>query len=514
MRGQNLLWPWVGVCLALGGSAQASEEEIPSEVPSSVRGLLAALEDPNDEVVVAALVEAKGWQNGAFALLLPSSTKSNASRISVLLSNPDKRVRSAAARVLVNMGAAAKEHAPLLLPLMKDPDPHVRLAAARVLGAMGAATPEHASLIVALIKEWELAEEAAWTLRAMGAADKQHVVPLLLPLMSDPDWNVSNMAANALMASAPIDIQHCAEILAMVYKDSSRRPKWLMTAHISAGGAPHVERVLRWLAGRTSSEFPKQLSLEEARSTLRAFADFWPHTEKHPALRDDLAQQIARVVNLARNQWEHSDIKLLELHEANLKALQPMHAETIRAAITLPERWHALRTFAWLWSGHIFFWLLLLSLYPRSPQVQAFFFWNPWVRRIMGFGYVGLLLTWVPFLRRHLLSPFQHLLLADAQLEHFSSEPYFAHSAVLLQSSGRREPLLGAIPRLRGQIVLEGASGLGKSMFIKHLLRTSKRLSVFLPAERCKPGVIEAIQTKLEGHAKDTSFLLVTAHAC
>ncbi|WP_052519314.1 hypothetical protein [Archangium violaceum] len=153
------------------------------------------------------------------------------------------------------------------------------------------------------------------------------------------------------------------------------------------------------------------------------------------------------------------------------------------------------------------FWFLLLFFYPRYPQVQAFFFWNPWVRRISGFGYVGLLLTWVPFLRHRLLSPFSRLLLAEAQLERFSATTYFDGSEFLLPGSGRSEPLLRVLPSLRGQVVLEGASGLGKSMFLKYLLSRSKRLTVYLSAERCKDGVLEAIQAKLEGQAKDASFL-------
>jgi hypothetical protein len=52
---------------------------------------------------------------------------------------------------------------------------------------------------------------------------------------------------------------------------------------------------------------------------------------------------------------------------------------------------------AWLKKGsgvlgaHAAFWLLLILLYPRIPMVQALFFWNPWMRRIGGLGYVGLL---------------------------------------------------------------------------------------------------------------------------
>ncbi|OJH39566.1 hypothetical protein BON30_18910 [Cystobacter ferrugineus] len=209
-----------------------------------------------------------------------------------------------------------------------------------------------------------------------------------------------------------------------------------------------------------------------------------------------------------RKQWTSTDIELLKEHKENLKASSSdQHAEILQKAIDSIEQWQSLRTFAWTWAGHLAFWVLLLFFYPRSPQVQAIFFWNPWVRTITGFGYVGLLLTWVPFLRRRLLAPFKHQFLADADLERFSPESYFHDSEVVIQPSGKREPLLVALPRLRGQVVLEGASGLGKSMLIKYLLRHSKPLAVFLPAERCKDGVLEAIQAKLEGYARDSSFL-------
>ncbi|RKH56420.1 hypothetical protein [Corallococcus aberystwythensis] len=48
---------------------------------------------------------------------------------------------------------------------------------------------------------------------------------------------------------------------------------------------------------------------------------------------------------------------------------------------------------------------------------------------------------------------------------------------------------------------------LGKTLFIKYLMHGSDRLSVFLSAESCRNGVVEAIQSKLEGHAKDIAFL-------
>lgn len=61
--------------------------------------------------------------------------------------------------------------------------------------------------------------------------------------------------------------------------------------------------------------------------------------------------------------------------------------------------------------------------------------------------------------------------------------------------------------KFRGQIILEGASGLGKTMFLRHLVSKSKRIVVYLLAEKCSGGVIEAIQAKLHGLAEKSDFL-------
>jgi HEAT repeat protein len=509
---------------ALWSMGKAAKDQAPR--------LVDLLKDPDENVRYAAsrALEKMG-----------EAAKDQAPRLVDLLKDPDWNVRYAAAEALGAMGEAAKEQAPRLADLLKDLDWNVRRAAARALGTMGEAAKQQAPHLSDLLKDpdFEARLNAAWALMAMGKAVKEHT-PRLVDLLKNPDPDVRRMAVEvlgamgeaakeqapfvaellkdkdekvrtasgeALTAMAPLDPQHIAAILAMAGTDPGHRREWLLGAHMAGGGAPQVERILRWLQGRTSSEVPKELTLDEARETLRAFAELWPHTEKHPFLRDDLARQIAHVANLASGQWTSTDIALLESHEKNLEKPYPVQAENLRSAINTIGRWQPLKTFAWTWAGHILFWALLLFAYPRSPQVQAVFFWNPWVRTITGFGYVGLLLTWVPFLRRRLLAPFKDQLLADADLERFPAESYFPDSEVVIQPSGKRETLLVALPRLRGQVVLEGASGLGKSMFIKYLLRHSKPLAVFLPAERCKDGVLEAIQAKLEGHAKDAAFL-------
>lgn len=155
---------------------------------------------------------------------------------------------------------------------------------------------------------------------------------------------------------------------------------------------------------------------------------------------------------------------------------------------------------------HIIFWAALIFAYPKFPQIQAIFFWNPWVRRILGLGYVGFLLTWVPFLRRKLFEPFKPSLLADAQLDNFDPQAYFRESKVKL-GSGEPLAITEALPSIKGQVVLQGDSGLGKSMFLRHLVKNSQQIVVYLPAQKCDKGVIEAIQAKLHGQAQDTDFL-------
>jgi hypothetical protein len=44
-------------------------------------------------------------------------------------------------------------------------------------------------------------------------------------------------------------------------------------------------------------------------------------------------------------------------------------------------------------------------------------------------------------------------------------------------------------------------------MFLRHLLKTSPRTIVYLPAQKCDKGIIEAIQIKLHGQAQDAEFL-------
>lgn len=167
---------------------------------------------------------------------------------------------------------------------------------------------------------------------------------------------------------------------------------------------------------------------------------------------------------------------------------------------------------ALVWIGvsfllHVTFWVALIAIYPRSRRVQSLLFWNPWFRRIGGLGYVGFLLGNVPQLRRIVFAPFRETLLADAAMREFESNVFFSDLDIVDALSGRKSPLGEAIPEIRGQVLLQGDSGLGKSMILRWLASRSSRVTVFLPASKCCHGVLPAIKAKLEGIAGDESFL-------
>lgn len=182
--------------------------------------------------------------------------------------------------------------------------------------------------------------------------------------------------------------------------------------------------------------------------------------------------------------------------------------ETLKQALLIKgvTDWTGNGTYVWL--VHALFWSLLIFIYPKSRMVQAIFFWNKWVREILGLGYVSFCLTWVPFLRRKLFAPFRDSLLADARLSEFNLDRYFPNSRFSLKGDNQTQFLTIAFPHIQGQIILEGESGSGKTMFVRHLLKNSKRIVVYLPATRCAEGVMEAIQKKLHGdEIKDPKFL-------
>jgi HEAT repeat protein len=439
---------------------------------------------------------------------LGAAAAPHAPAITALLQGSDRVMQEAAARALGALGAAAAPHVPAIAALLQDSHAKVRGAAAQALEAMGAAAVPHAPAIAALLRDSDrsVQMEAARALGAMGAAAAPHA-PAIAALLQDSDSGVQWVATQALEATGELDIESIIRILDPLYNDFLRAAELQLLAYCVSGGKERNITLITWL-GRdenTIYDHLKHLKYEQGIHILKIFSEAWSVSDVSERLRNDLSQRISQVVQTVK--WKSRDLELLKRHQVNLRKSRSPHQAVLDQAISDIQTKRRLNITVYVWVGHIGFWLALIFLYPSSPKVQAIFFWNPWVRRIAGFGYVSFILTWVPYFRSKLLAPFKDSLLADAQLDHWEYQTYFHQLDVAEGQSNHRIPISKAIPEIQGQIVLEGESGLGKTIFLRHLASHSKRVVVYLRADRCVDGVMEAIQRKLQGQAGDTEFL-------
>ena len=344
---------------------------------------------------------------------------------------------------------------------------------------------------------------AASAVGKMGAEAKEFF-PELLRLLEDENSFVRSAAAYALGNMGQLNIKQILPILSVAHLSQDEEAERRFLAYYVSGGEPDAVTLIRWLGSPKQypyqDEFGQQkpIGREQGKKVLKLFAEIWQPSQSLNRLRQELRPQILHVVDEVS--WQREDIRLLKTHYHNLED------ENIRVKIIALEGW---RWFSWLWKLlllHAIVWLILFGFYPKSREVQTLF-WHPRIRRFGGLGYVGLLLSWVSFLRHRLFSPFQPLLIADASLDSFDPEDYFPNSEVGLKNSNKLQPLTIAIAKLKSPVILEGESGLGKSMFLRHWAKSCQGLVVYLPASQCSQGVIAAIQAKLPISQTDPEFL-------
>ena len=504
-----------------------AEEPKPKPQPWEINGIIAALADPYAGVRLQAASKLGEYQlddpksliknykdlvdklaqqledkepdarNAAAQALGQMEAKEQAPKLVELLKDSDSSVRSAAVSALGQM--QAKEQVLKLVELLKDSDQGVRSATTYALGQMQA--KEQAPKLVELLKDSDQGVRSAATY-ALGQVQAKEQVLKLVELLKDSDQGVRYAAAPALSKLGQQGLPVVVQILDAVQQNSYEIGELRFLAHFISGGEQEVETLMQWVGIPKSR--PEKPTLTQGRNIMKLFDKTWKISESAPGLRKELADKIGEVADGVS--WKPQDIVLLQTHYNNLKG-KDNAAYKVQLAINKIAIWKWLANARNTILIHAAFWLALIFAYPKFPQVQAIFFWNPWVRKILGVGYVGFLLTWVPYLRCKLFEPFKPSLLADARLDYFTSLAYFPESKVKVPSSEEIKPITEALPSIQGQIVLEGDSGLGKSMFLRHLVNNSPRLVVYLPAQKCDKGVIEAIQEKLHGQAQDAEFL-------
>jgi hypothetical protein len=348
---------------------------------------------------------------------------------------------------------------------------------------------------------------AAYALDHLSGANSK-VVQALSNAIKSPkqDLSLRIRATFALGEIQPLDLSQIFVFInhthATAYEDFNNSR---FAAYYYGRGETDIRILMRWIGRPDVFPDAEKLTDNDRRNALKVFQKAWEPSRDFPNPRAELARAIASVTS--KGNWRTSDAALLEQHYKNLSSNKFSEADTVKAAIDSLIVWKSINQFRNIVAAHLAFWVGLIFLYPKYAWIQAIFFWNPWVRKIGGAGYVGFLLAWVPFLRRKLFEPFRDSLLADAKLHSFNPDAYFPNSEVTLKDANQPQPLPTVFPEIKGQSILEGDSGLGKTLFLRHLVKASPRIVVYLPAEKCEKGVIEAIQAKLHGQAQDADFL-------
>jgi len=417
-------------------------------------------------------------------------------------------VRKSAADAVGEMGSEAKQFIPQLQQLLRDENSDVREAAATAVGEMGSEAKELIPQLQQLLsdEDSDVRKAAATAVGKMGSEAKE-VIPKLLQLLSDDEEIVRKEAAKAIGKMGKLNTQQILPILNAALKSSYEEARLRFLAYFVSGGESNAVTLIQWLGSPKKYPYENNKfddTRKEGKKVLKLFAEIWQATKPLEELRPELERQIAQVVD--RVKWQPQDINLLTTHYENLKAANSTHADSINTKIKILK---GIQWFSYLRNillFHAITWLLLLSLYPKSPEIQTLF-WHPQIRRIAGLGYVGLFLTWIPFLRHRLLSPFQPLLIADANLDSFNPEDYFSDSNVCLKNTHNLQPIKTAIAKVQSPMIIEGESGLGKSMFLRYWAKTCKNLVVYLPASKCAQGAIAAIQAKIPISQTDGKFL-------
>ncbi|ERT04866.1 AAA domain family protein [Lyngbya aestuarii BL J] len=484
-------------------SAASALGNIGEGSPEVVQDLLAVLNDKQDD----------SWVRGDTASALGRINEGSPEVVQALLAvlndkQDDADVRDNAASALGDIGEDSPEVVQDLLAVLNDKqdDAEVRGDAAGALGRIGEDSPEVVQALLAVLND---KQDDSWVRRNVASAlgnigeGKPEVVQALLAVLNDKqdDSEVRSSAALALEdigEGSPEVVQALLKVLNDKQDDADVRSYAALALEDIGEGLPEVVNALLGVVGDKQDD-----------SEVRHYAA--------SSLTIKLSYLLAETDNLSIQELE----QWIELYKPGLAVedIDEIRRDNLRRNINNLERRLQqkkesqknrllLQITGLAILLHVLFWTGLIFLYPKSPQVRATFFWNPKVRKIVGLWYVGLALTWVPFLRERLFEPFRESLLSDADLENFNPQTYFAKSPVQHEASGEIQPLNKAIPEINGQILLVGESGLGKSMFLRHLVQSSEGIVVYLPAHQCDAGVIAAIQEKLDDYVKQDPYFL------
>lgn len=439
------------------------------------------------------------------------------------LEHPDHEVIEKAAYILFLIGletslteANSKQVAEALVDvLLNASHSSSRATSAQALQVL---QPSDEDTVQALIEAFTsdsdaiVRSKAALALTANSQRDDRIPALLLSSIMSQDSVEVRSIAALSLsefvLRHPELIDQQIKESLFTVINDVNEEPTVIAHCVLAIGYAEVVDHstieVIAQLLKRTETSNAyiyeqSSIALKQAANTLFNQSNGIEILEQNRQLVSEIQLLINSIPIKNNLEVDRAQEEIENLLEDTFPAKR--QALFFQSA----QRWVIGNRTVWIL--HPLVWMALVLAYPMSRQVQAFFFWNKHVRAILGCWYVGPMIAAIPPLRQRLFAPFKESLLADAKLELFEPNAYFRASEVCRKGTQQMQPLLEVLPTIKGQMVLEGESGLGKTVFLRYLVQKTQRITVYLPAQKCENGVIEAIQAKLHGQAQDAEFL-------
>jgi HEAT repeat protein len=496
---------------------------------------LAAMRAKNEAREVAKLLRdgSSNVRSAAADALGAMQAREHSSEVVKLLRDPEPDVKASVARALGVM--QAKDEARKVAKLLGDESASVRSAAANALGAMQAR--EASSEVVKLLRDQEpdVRASAADALGLMRATDRVGDVAVLLGQPADEieafgrssggSWFIMSghgarlfvpvdepraAAVRMVEENGPLPIECLHFICESFYASHIFQGQARFDCHYLGGGDPVIEQVLKRIMLLPEQAPTHPATVGEARSILDSFHSFFPVSRKNTYLAQDTDEQIYEVAKEWEHSWTSADRdSLLQPLLTDLESAHSSRTSDFRELVRVPW-WKTVLARLWkVLAVQFLFWTVLVFLYPKYQRVQAVFFWNRWVRKILGLAYVDILLTVVPVLQNRLLSPFRLDLIADAAVDDRELEHYFPNVEAKENPTGMVKRLAEAVPEIRGQIILEGESGLGKTIFLRRLVGQSPHTIAYLPADACASdaGPLGAIRQRLKGKAGDEGFL-------
>ena len=380
-----------------------------------------------------------------------------------------------------------------------------------------------------------------WVVRAFGERpDSMTIDPKML----------DNFLARGVPSKVGSTISICADAATLGPFPDNRLAVLLLEASAAESfqGEDWPPVCVAWLAPSNSDGLTEQgemlwfLSLrdgtleatEQPAKQLKTLFQLWS-TSKTLALGDLVRRKMAtRAAALAPQVgWSIADTSLLRQWDSQLSRDLPDQVWPIRREWLLRAAFLLLLAIPTALFLHLAFWCVLLAAYRRSTRVQTHIFYNPLARKILGFGYVDILLVWIGPLRRLLFAPFAGGMAGDVGRGSFGTKegPYYPDSQVVKLdrsnlSAGlkvaEREALSGGLKRStlpiisgladwKGPTCLFGPSGRGKTSYLRHVLtaNASKRTPfVYLRASELGDDVVSTVCSRFPGLGRDTDLIV------